>query len=63
MKKLYCVLYGKYRKFEKPKTSYLVEKTFVLCIIYSECKNEDKKLFKEEKSIEIVKILGLIKNI
>ena len=27
MKKLYCVIYGKYRKFEKPKISYLLEKT------------------------------------
>ena len=49
MKKLYCVICGKYRKFEKPKISYLLEKTFVLFIIYSKCKNEDKKLFKEKK--------------
>ena len=27
MKKLYCVISGKYRKFEKPKISYLLEKT------------------------------------
>ena len=27
------------------------------------CKNEDEKLFKEEESIEILKILGLIENI
>ena len=26
MKKLYCVICGKYRKFEKPKISYLLEK-------------------------------------
>ena len=25
MKKIYCVTYGEYRKFEKPKTSYIVE--------------------------------------
>ena len=30
-------------------------------IIYSECENEDEKIFKEEKSVEIPKILGLIK--
>ena len=29
MKKLYCVICGKYRKFEKPKISYLLEKTLV----------------------------------
>ena len=63
MEKLYYVIYGKYRKFEKPKTSYLLEKTLVLSVICSKCKNEDEKLFKEEESIEILKILGLIENI
>ena len=62
MKKLYCVICGKYRKFEKPKISYLLEKTLVLSIICSKCKNEDEKLFKEEESIEILKILGLTEN-
>ena len=63
MKKIQCVICGKYRKFEKPKISYLLEKTLVLSIICSKCKNEDEKLFKEEESIEILKILGLIENI
>ena len=62
MKKLYCVICGKYRKFGKAKISYLLENTLVLSIIYSKCKNEYKKIFKEE-SIEILKILGLIDNI
>ena len=53
----------KYRKFKKPKISYLLEKTLVLSIICSKCKNEDEKIFKEEESIEILKILGLIENI
>ena len=57
MKKLYCVICGKYRKFEKPKISYLLEKTLVLSIICSKCKNEDEKLFKEEESIEKLTIL------
>ena len=30
MKKLYCVICSKYRKFEKPKISYPLEKTLVL---------------------------------
>ena len=47
MKKLYCVICGKYRKFEKPKISYLLEKT-VLSIICGKCKNKDEKIFKEE---------------
>ena len=63
MKKFYCVICGKYRKLEKPKISYLLEKTLVLSIICSKCKNEDEKIFKEEESIEILKILGLINNI
>ena len=63
MKKLYCVICGRYRKFEKPKISYLLEKTLVLSIICSKFKNEHEKLFKEGESIEILKILGLIENI
>ena len=63
MKKLYCIICGKYIKLEKPKISYLLEKTLLLSIICSKCKNEDEKLFKEEESIEILKILGLIENI
>ena len=63
MRNLYCVISGKYRKFEKPKISYLLEKTLVLSIICSKCKNEDEKLFKKEKFIEILKIFGLIENI
>ena len=63
MKKLYCVICGKYRKFEKPKISYLLEETLVLSINCSKCKDEDEKLFNKEESIEILKILGLIENI
>ena len=63
MRNYYCVISGKYRKFEKPKISYLLEKTLVLSIICSKCKNEDEKLFKKEKLIEILKIFGLIENI
>ena len=63
MKKLYCIICGKYRKFEKSKISYLLEKRLVLFIICGQCKNEDEKIFKEEESIEILKILGLINNI
>ena len=63
MKKLYCVICGKYRKFEKPKISYILGKTLVLSIICSKCRNEDEKLFKEKESIEILKILSLIENV
>ena len=37
MKKLYCVIYGKYWKFEKPKILYLPEKIQVLSIICGKC--------------------------
>ena len=63
MKKLYCDICSKYRKFGKPKISYLLEKKLILSIICSKCNNEDEKLFKEEESIVILNILGLIENI
>ena len=62
MKKLYCVICGKYRKSAKLKILQLLEKTLVLSIIFSKCKNEDAKLFKEEESIKILKMLRLIEN-
>ena len=42
MKKMYSVICGKYRKFEKPTISYLLEKTLVLSIICSKGKNEEQ---------------------
>ena len=63
MKKIYCVICDNYRKFDIPKISYILEKTLVLSIICSKCKSENEKIFKEEESIEILKILGLSENI
>ena len=60
MKKLYCVICRKYRKFENPKLFCVLEKTLLLYIIWIKCKNEDEKIFKEEDSTEILEILGLI---
>ena len=40
-----------------------LKKTLVLSIVCSKCNNEDEKIFKEEESIEILKILFLIENI
>ena len=62
MKKIYCVICGQYKKIEKPKLSYLLEKKLVLSISCSQCKKEGKNLFKEEEYIVILKILGLIEN-
>ena len=41
MEKLYCVVCGNYRKFEKPNMSQL----FLLFAV--KCKNEDEKIFTE----------------
>ena len=42
MKKLYCVICGKYRKIEKPKMPYFFEKkTFVLSIIWNISINQE----------------------
>ena len=62
-KKIYCAICGQYKKIDKRKLSYLLEKKLVLSISCSQCKKEDKNLFKEEEYIEILKILGLIENI
>ena len=62
MKKTYCVISSMYRKFKKPKI-HIFEKALVLSIISCKCKNKDEKIFKEEESIEILKILALIENI
>ena len=62
MKIIYCFIYGKYRKFKKPKISYIFEKTLFFLSMTVNAKWRWKK-FKEEESIEILGILGLIKNI
>ena len=51
MKDFYCIICGKYRKLEKSKISDILQKTLVLSIICSKCKNEDEKIFKKEESV------------
>ena len=46
---MYYVICGKQRKFKKTKKWYILEKTLASSIICSQCKNEDKKIFNEEK--------------
>ena len=48
MKKIYRNICSKYRKFEIPKISYLLEKALVLSIICSKYRSNNEKLFKEE---------------
>ena len=47
MKKIYCVVCGKYKNFKSPKKSYILEKTLVLPNIYCKCGSKDEKIFKE----------------
>ena len=49
MEKIYCVIYGKHRKFEKPKILYPWRKTLVLSTFWSKYKNEDEKILKRRK--------------
>ena len=63
LKSLYCVICDKFRKFQKPKTSFPLEKTLVRPIICSKCKDEEEKIFKQEESIEVLNIFGLIESI
>ena len=44
MKKIYYVICDKYRKFERRKISYLLEKTLVLSVICIKCKNKEKNI-------------------
>ena len=63
MKKFHCFICGKYRKFKNLEISNIFKKTLVLFIICSKYKNEYEKNFKEEKSIGVLKSIGLMKNI
>ena len=56
MKKIYFVFCGQYRRLKE-------QKTLVLSIICSKGKNEDEKIFEEEESMLILKILCLMENI
>ena len=42
---------------------HIFKKTLSLSIVYSKCGHKYDKIFKEEQSIEILKILGLINDI
>ena len=60
--KIYCNVCNKYRKSKNPKI-YIFRNTISLSIVYSKCGHEHEKIFKEEETLEILKILGLITNI
>ena len=52
MKKLYCAICSKYRKFEKLKITYFLEKTLALSVICSKCKNEDEKHLRKKNQLK-----------
>ena len=60
---MHCIICNKHRKIEKPKISCLLKKKLILSFICSKCKNKDKKMFKEEESVEILKTISLINNL
>ena len=51
----YCIVCGKHKKNLK--------KILVLSIVCSKCDSKDENIFKEQKSIVILKVFGLINNI
>ena len=57
MIKVYCITCGKYRKFEKPKLSYLLEKTLIENWKYSILiENIKLKIYNSFKNIAEVNI-------
>ena len=62
MKKIYCNKCHKYGKFKKPEISNIFYKTLVLYNICDKCGSDDEKVFQEEESSEILKIVDLINN-
>ena len=50
-------------KFKNAKITFIFQKSLGLSIVYSKCGHEYKRIFKEEESIETLKILGLITNL
>ena len=52
MKKIYCVICDKCRKFEKPKISYISEKTLVLSLLSAvSAKMKIKKYWKKKNQL------------
>ena len=52
-KKVYCIKFNKYWKFENHKISHIFCKTLVLSMIWDKCISKDETIFKEDESIEI----------
>ena len=57
MKRLYCVIYSNYRKFEKPKISYLLEKALVLSIFAVSVRMKMKNYLRNKNQLKHKKLL------
>ena len=60
---MHCNVCNVFWKSKKAKISHNFENIFILSDVYSKCGHEYEKKFKEEKSVEILKTVGLINNI
>ena len=61
MKTIYCFKHDKYKNFKKSLKYHIFSIKLVLSFIYDKCGGKDEKI-KEEESIEILKLLDLVKN-
>ena len=63
MKNIYCIIVVSIENSKTIKYHTFLKKTLVIYIICNKCGNEDEKIFKEEESIDLLKILSSIENI
>ena len=57
MKKIFRVICGKYRKFKKPKISYILEKTLKKCNDFIDMTEEEERVSLEFKNFFRIRIL------
>ena len=63
MRKIYYIKCKRYKEFKNPKISYIYYKDLLLSSICNNCGSEDEKMFREDESTEILKVLGLTEDI
>ena len=54
MKKIYCVICGKYRKFKNPKIPYIFKKN-IRSFYYLKCENKDKNYSQKKNQLRYQK--------
>ena len=58
MKKLYCIIFSKYRKFEKPKILYFLKKHQLFPLFAASVKIKIEKYLKKKGQLKYRKLLG-----